>query len=272
MAKRPTTQILSYNLRLPKESQADALRLLDASRAVVNATLTLLWPSLDAFALDRAGRPAWKQVAEYTGSPDPHGDRQWRCESETAGRILRAQATRKQVFALIQPILTDGFIFPKTERKPAGKNRRAIAAAITALRQVQKAVTRGQEEGESTFVTLQNVVEQCCNYYLANDRFPASYEELQPLPVLKVGLLTYAGDDGLDKGQSYRLRLALEEGEAGVVYLRFRCPDAHGSGGGVQVRSALPCPSGCGNSCGRDRGRRRPCGKNAIRAVSARRS
>ena len=82
-------QPLSYDIRLPDEVQADALRLLDASRAVVNAALVQLWPSLDAFMEDHAG-PAWKQVGEFIRSPDPHGDRQWRCESETAGRIMRA--------------------------------------------------------------------------------------------------------------------------------------------------------------------------------------
>src|SRR5262245_5254583 len=203
-------QPLSYDLRLPDEAQADALRLLDASREVVNATLTQLWPSLDAFASDRAG-PAYKQVAQFTGSPDPHGDRQWRCESETAGRLLRAQAMRKQAFTLIQPILTHGFIFPKTDQKPAGKNRRAIRDGLTALKQVQEDAQHDPEGGETAFVTLQNVVEQACNYYFTHDRFPATYEELQPIPVLEIGLLTYAGDDGPERGQAYRLRLD-EEG------------------------------------------------------------
>ena len=35
-------QPLSYNLRLPDAAQADALRLLDASRAVINQALTAL--------------------------------------------------------------------------------------------------------------------------------------------------------------------------------------------------------------------------------------
>ena len=93
-------QPLSYDMRLPDEAQANALRLLDASRAVVNALLDCLWPRLDEFPGGRSG-PAWKQVGGMTGSPDPHGDRQFRCESETAGRIMRAQAERKQVFLLI---------------------------------------------------------------------------------------------------------------------------------------------------------------------------
>src|SRR5215469_876959 len=101
-------QPLSYDIRLPDEAQADALRLLDASRAVVNALLVRLWPLLDEFGGQRSG-PAWKQVVAMTESPDPHGDRQFRCESETAGRILREQASRKQVFARVQPILSDGF-------------------------------------------------------------------------------------------------------------------------------------------------------------------
>ncbi len=123
-------QPLSYDLRLPDEAQADALQLLDASRAVVNAALVRLWPFLDEFMTERTG-PAWKHVVELIGSPDPHGDRQWRCEAETAGRIMRGQAERKQVFQLIQPILSDGFIRPKTEKRPAGKNRETIKESIS---------------------------------------------------------------------------------------------------------------------------------------------
>jgi hypothetical protein len=52
-------QPLTYDVRLPDEGQADALRLLDATRAVVNQALERLWPSLDAFGARTAG-PAWK--------------------------------------------------------------------------------------------------------------------------------------------------------------------------------------------------------------------
>ena len=95
MRNSRTHQPLTYDVRLPDEAQADALRLLDASRAMVNAALAILWPHLDEFATERSG-PAWKQVGRYIASPSPHGDRQWRCESEVVGRILRAQAERKQ--------------------------------------------------------------------------------------------------------------------------------------------------------------------------------
>jgi hypothetical protein len=57
---------LSYNLRLPDAAQADALRLLDASRAVINQALTTLWPRLDAFTAARSG-PAWGNVARVLG-------------------------------------------------------------------------------------------------------------------------------------------------------------------------------------------------------------
>ena len=77
-------QLLSYDVRLPDEVQADAMRLLSASRVVVNALLTDLWPRLDEF-MGKPSWPAWKQVAAMT-NPRPHRDRQFRCESETAGR------------------------------------------------------------------------------------------------------------------------------------------------------------------------------------------
>ena len=72
------------------------------------------------------------------------------------------------------------------------------------------------EEDETSFVALQNVVEQACNYFFRHDRFPTTYEELQPVPLLKVGMLTYAGDDGGTKGQAYRLALDVE-GRCGAV-------------------------------------------------------
>ncbi len=139
-------QPLSYDVRLPEEVQAEALRLLDTSRAVVNALLARLWSRLDEFRGERSG-PAWKQVVAMTESPDPHGNRQFRCESETAGRILRAQAERKQVFALIRPILSDGFIRPTHDARPAGKNRKTINEAIQMLQTTL-------EEDDTAFVTM----------------------------------------------------------------------------------------------------------------------
>jgi putative transposase len=212
-----THQPLTYDVRLSDEAQTDALCLLDASRSVVNQALILLWPHLDDFG-ERTTGPAWKQVGEYIGPPDFHGDRQWRCESEVVGRLLRAQAERKKAFLLVAPILSDGFICPKTEHRPAGKNRKQIKLAIAAL---QKSL----EDDEISFVALENVIEQACNFFLKQDRFPRSYEELQVVPLLKVGMLTYAGDDGRDKGQAYRLAVDLD---AGVARFRFRYPDESG--------------------------------------------
>ena len=137
-------QPLSYDIRLPDSAQADALRLLDTSRAVVNALLVALWPRIDEFEAERTG-PAWKQVVAMTASPDPHGDRQFRCESETAGRILRAQAERKQVFQLIQPILSDGLIRSKTEKRAAGKGFAASGATGAITR--PSARTSGRSSG-----------------------------------------------------------------------------------------------------------------------------
>src|SRR5215472_4057673 len=210
-------QPLSYDLRLPDDSQADALRLLEVSREAINTALVQLWPHLDAFIQAHPG-PAWKQAERYVVQRSGHGNRLERCELEQAGRIMRAQAERKQIFLLVAPILSEGFIRPKEEQRPAGKNRKQIKEAITAL---QKTL----EDEETSFVTMQNVVEQCCNSLLREGRFPTSYEELQPVPLLKVGLLTYAGDDGGTAGQAYRLSFDLE---AQVARLSLRAPDARG--------------------------------------------
>ena len=89
MRQRSHYQPLTYDIRLPDEMQADALWLLEESRRVINATLVALWPYLDDFIEEDTG-PAWQQVGQFISSPFPHGDRQWRCESETAGCIMRA--------------------------------------------------------------------------------------------------------------------------------------------------------------------------------------
>jgi putative transposase len=173
-------QPLSYDLRLPDAVQAAALRLLDGSRAVINATVAALWDRLDEFG-ERETKYAYKQVTAMIGSSDPHGDRQWRCEAEQAGRILRGQAERKKQFALILPLLEQGMILPQTEHKPAGKNRKAIKAALADLRE--------EHSDGGSAVELQNLIEQACNFYLKHGCFPSCYEEMQTIPVLKVGIL-----------------------------------------------------------------------------------
>jgi putative transposase len=210
-------QSLSYPLRLPDSVQADALRLLDVSREVINLTITALWNRLDEFAT-RTNTYAYKQVEEMIAPPLVHGHRQWRCEAEQAGRILRGQAQRKQQFALIVPLLEQGMIQPKTENKRAGKNRKAIKQALADLREANS-------DGGNT-VELQSLIEQACNFYLANGCFPDTYEEMQPVPTLRAGILPYAGDDGPQMGQTYRLSLELKQK---TVTLALRTPDERGS-------------------------------------------
>ena len=211
------TQHLSYPLRLPDEAQADALRLLDVSCEVINAVITSLWDRLDEFGT-RETKHAYKQVEEMISSPQPHGHRQWRCEAEQAGRILRGQAERKKQFALILPILSQGMIEPKTEQKKAGKNRKAIKQALADLREDNSDGGNGVE--------LQSLIEQSCNFYLAHGYFPSSYEEMQAIPVQKAAQLPYSGDDGAAMGQSYRMSFDIEHAQ---VTLAIRFPDEQGA-------------------------------------------
>ena len=223
---------LSYPLRLPDEIQADALRLLDVSRQVINLVVRALWDRLDEFSR-RTNTYAYKQVEEMITPPLVHGHRQWRCEAEQAGRILRGQAERKQQFALVLPLLQQGMIQPKTETKRAGKNRKAIKQAVADLRETNS-------DGGNA-VELQSLIEQACNFYLANGCFPDTYEEMQPLPVLKAGILPYAGDDGPAMGQTYRMSYDLDQKR---LTLALRTPDEQGTWArtwrGHIVEMALP--------------------------------
>ena len=216
MRKEVATQALSYSLRLPDTIQAEALRLLDASRVVINIVITSLWDRLDEFGT-RTNTHAYKQVEEMIVAPANHGHRQWRGEAEQAGRILRSQAQRKKQFDLVLPLLSEGMILPATEKRHAGKSRVTIKKALADLK-------KSQEDG-GTIVEVQSIIEQACNFYLQNGRFPASYEDMQSAPVQKTAQLTYSSDDGPAMGQTYRMKVNLEQKQ---IMLALRCPDEAG--------------------------------------------
>src|SRR5215470_3128901 len=156
-----------------------------------------------------------------------------RCEMEQAGRILRSQASRKQVFQAILPLLSAGLIRPAAGKRPAKKDYRLIGERVRTLRAKQ------QEAGEEAdaYVAMTNLLEQACNYYLRTGAFPATYEEVQAIPVQQVGQLPFAGDDGMQAGQTYRARIEVwqscdlstrEEEHRASLALKLRAPDPQG--------------------------------------------
>jgi hypothetical protein len=147
------TQLLSFPLRLPDSLQAEALRLLDASTPAINQIIENLWPKLDEFAGERTGT-AWKQVEQYLIARSGHGSRQERCEMEQAGRILRAQATRKQVFLTILPLLTDELIKPAEGKRKAHQDYRLMKEKVRALREAL--------DDPDSYMAMINVLEQAC--------------------------------------------------------------------------------------------------------------
>ena len=153
------TQPLAFPIRLPDAIQEEALRLLGASRAATSELLVELWPSLDRFVAERTG-PAWKQVEQYAAKRSGHGSRQERCEMEQAGRILRAQASRKQVFQAILPLLSEGLIHPAEGKRPARKDYRQIRERVRGLRAER---AEAGEEADA-FMAMTNLLEQACNY------------------------------------------------------------------------------------------------------------
>jgi len=238
------TQLLSFPIRLPDCMQAEALRLLDESRPAINTLIEDLWPFLDEFAAESTGI-AWKQVEQHLVARSGHGNRQERCEMEQAGRILRAQATRKQVFQTIFPLLTDDLIKPAEGKRKAHKDSRLIKEKISELREAL-------DEPDS-LMAMTNVIEQACNVYLETEAWPQTYEDLQPVPVLSVGQLTFAGDDGMEKGQTYRARsdfrhvcdlLTHEELKTARLFLHLRAPNEAGKWmwGTYCARIDLPDP------------------------------
>lgn len=208
------TVTLTHTLRLPDTIQAEALRFVAASRKTTNDTIEILWEQLNQFK-DTKG-PAWKQVGKLIEQPHNNGNRQWRCESETAGRILRQQADRKAVFEQIFPILSESLIVPATEKTRTRKNRKEIFAQLGILK--EKLVGDAEK-----IAYMLNVTEQACNFFFENDKFPETYEEMQEIPLLKTGMLTFAADDGGKQGQAYRYSI-----ENGKLSLKLRTPDENG--------------------------------------------
>lgn len=168
-----------------------------------------------------------------TDAPVCYGDRLWRSHAEQAGRLLRSQAARKKQFALILPILEQGMLRPKSEQRPAGKHRQAIKVALAARRE--------EESDGGKAVELQSLIEHSCNFSLKNGCFPSYYEEMQPIPVLAVGILPDAADDGGEQGQADRFRLDLE---GHCCSLSFRASSVQGvwAKGWTEPQWYLPLP------------------------------
>jgi putative transposase len=236
------TQTLSFPIRLPDAMQAEALRLLDASRPAINEIVQELWPGLDLFATERTG-PAWKQVERHLLKKSGHGSRQERCEMEQAGRILRAQATRKQVFLVILPLFSVGLIRPAEGKGPAKKDYRLIKEKVRAL--------RAESEDADAFMAMTNVIEQACNVFLQTGVWPTTYEDLQAVPVLTKGQLSFAGDDGMNAGQTYRARIDVakwcdvathQEHNQATLRLVLRAPDAAGNWTWGEWSEPIPLP------------------------------
>lgn len=218
--RQDDTQVLTTTLRLPDSLQLAALRLLEVSRLTVNEILAQLWGRLDAFGQGKG--PAWKEVTALVDRPAGQPSRIWRCEAETVGRILRAQASRKTAYEAVAGVLSVDVIVPAEGGRKARKNRRELSERMTTLRE-----HLGQAADK--YLLLLNVGEQICNFYLEQGEFPKSYAELQAVPVLEVGLLTLAGDDGPVHGQAYQYVY-----EQGCLKLRLKAPTLHGDWGWLE--------------------------------------
>jgi hypothetical protein len=114
--------------------------------------------------------------------------------------------------------------------------------------------TEQQEAGEEAdaFVAMTNLIEQACNYYLETGAFPATYEDVQAVPVQQVGQLTFAGDDGMAAGQTYRALLAVAqscdlrtrvEARRAILWLKLRAPDEQGTWVWGAWSAQIPLPA-----------------------------
>ena len=130
----------------------------------------------------------------------------------------------------------------------ARKDHREIREQVRALQQQMK---EAGDEAES-FMAMTNLIEQACNRVLRGETFPTTYEELQAVPVLSCGQITFAGDEGMKLGQTYRANVELvtscnvstrrEETRAGL-WLKLRAPNETGTWRWGTWSSEIPLPS-----------------------------
>src|SRR5690348_2034411 len=157
------------------------------------------------------------------------GNQTFRTTPEEAEQFIKSRLEHQAIL----PLLSEGLIRPAEGKRPARKDHAQIKERVRALR-VQM---RETGEDADAFMAMTNVIEQACNSYLENGAFPTTYEELQPVPVLSVGQLTFAGDDGMRAGQTYRARIVLayfcdlrtrQEHRQASLALPLRSPDERG--------------------------------------------
>src|SRR5215469_9329963 len=98
---------------------------------------------------------------------------------------------------------------------------------------------------------MTTVIEQAVNFFLETQTWPRTYEELQPVPVLSVCQLTFAGDDGMEKGQTYRAKIDFrhvcpldthEERQTARLGLWLRAPSDQGKWMWGQVCAVIELP------------------------------
>src|SRR5713101_1949919 len=130
---------------------------------------------------------------------------------------------------------------------PAKKDHQEIKEQVRTLR------AHMQDAGEDAdaFMAMTSVLEQACNRYLQTDEFPTTYQELQSAPILSVGHLTFAGDDGMRAGQTYRARIEVsyccdiqtrQEQCRASLWLKLRSPDALGKWAWGAWSEEIPLP------------------------------
>jgi putative transposase len=149
--------------------------------------------------------------------------------------------------ASIASLLSLGLIIPAEGKKPARKDHKQITQQVATLR----AQMKNAGDDAEAFVAMTNLMEQACNGYLRTGDFPTTYEELQPIPVLSVGLLPLAGDDGMSAGQTYRARIKVshfcdlqtrQEHLGASLWVKLRCPDAQGTWVWGKWSDEIPLP------------------------------
>ena len=162
---------------------------------------------------------------------------------EQAGRILRAQATRQQVFHAILPLRTFDLIKPAEGSRRVHKDSQLMKEKVSALREAL--------DDPDSLLAMTNVIEQACNHFLQTEAWPKTYEEVQPVPVLSISQLTFAGDDGMEKGQTYRARITFShvcdlvsraEHTTARLFLHLRAPSESGTWAWGQVCGMIELP------------------------------
>jgi len=170
---------LTYDVTLPKFLWKHIYRLLEDSKHLTNEVIAKFWNE-EGFSLLKKSGEASSVIKRIVQKPENIPSRVYRNILENAGRIIRSQIERKEIFEeLIERSVEEDFSI----RKYVKETKRNLLLAENVSRQIENLKKKGE--------------------------LPDTYFQLSP-PKFKGTVFLTSADDSIEKGQFKKLKVTKE--------------------------------------------------------------